>query len=162
MFKKIMVAYDGGDTAMKALDQAIELVKDTPGEIFLISIYTDNDIQAWRLRGSQYPANASELFHPGSNDFLDAEARYVNNFQAGATDKVCRAGIPVHSIITKGKPHTAIVEHAKVICADLVVTGTRNRGTAAKLLIGSVADSIIRNAPCPVMVVGEEQAPLSS
>lgn len=156
MFTRIMVAYDGGNIAMRALDQAIELVKDTSAEIYLISVYTDNDIQACRLHGSQYPANANELFHPDSNDFLEAESTYVNSFQAEPTDRICQAGIPVHSIMTKGKPHTAIIEQAKIICADLIVTGTHNRGAAAKLLLGSVSDSIIRNAPCPIMVIGEE------
>lgn len=156
MFTRILVAYDGGNIALRALDKAIALVKDTSAEIHLISIYTDNDIQACRLHGSQYPANANELFHPDSSDFLEAESSYVNSFLAEPTDRVCKAGIPVHSIITKGKPHTAIIEHAKVICADLIVTGTHNRGAAAKLLLGSVSNNIIRNAPCPVMVVGEE------
>jgi len=156
MFTRILVAYDGGNIGRRALDKAIELVRDTSAEIYLISIYTDNDIQACRLHGSQYPANAKDLFHPDSNEFLEAESIYVNSFLAEPTDRVCQAGVSVHSIITKGKPQTAIVEHAKVICADLIVTGTHNRGAAAKLLLGSVSDSLIRNAPCPVMVVGEE------
>ncbi|HWP96374.1 MAG TPA: universal stress protein [Syntrophomonadaceae bacterium] len=153
MLTRILVAYDGGNIAMRALDKAIELAKDTAAEIYLISIYTDNDIQAWRLRCSHYPANAGELFSPNSRDFSAAEAAYVNSLQAEPADKVCQAGIPLHCRITKGKPDTAIVEYAKEVCADLVVTGTHNHGTAAKLLLGSVANSIIRNAPCPVMVV---------
>ncbi|MEN6349551.1 MAG: universal stress protein [Syntrophomonas sp.] len=157
MFTRILVAYDGGNISMKALDKAIELAKDTKAEIYIISIYTDNDIQAWRLRGSHYPANAGDLFNPNGKDFAAAETGYVNSFQVEPVAKVCQAGIPVHCKITKGKPDTAIVEYSKEICADLAVTGTHNRGNAAKLLLGSVADSIIRNAPCPVMVVREEQ-----
>jgi nucleotide-binding universal stress UspA family protein len=156
MFTSLLVAYDGGSIAMKALDKAIELAKDTAAEIYLITIYTDNDIQSWRMRGSNYPANAKELFNPHNDNFSTAEAVYVSSFQAEPADKVNKAGIPLHCRITKGKAHTAIVEYAKEICADLVVTGTRNRGTPAKLLIGSVADSIIRNAPCPVMIVKED------
>jgi len=156
MFKKILVAYDGGNMGMKALDKAIALVKDTSAEIYLISVYTDNDIQAWRLHGSHYPANAKELFQPDSNDISDAESVYVNTFQAEPIEKVSQAGIPVHSVIAKGKPHAAIVEYAKKIHADLIVTGTYNRGAVERILLGSVSESILRNAPCPVMVVGED------
>ncbi|NLW91337.1 MAG: universal stress protein [Syntrophomonadaceae bacterium] len=156
MFKKILVAYDGGDISMRALDKAIELAKDTPAEIHLISVYGENDIQALRLHGTQYPANANELFHPGSEDYKEAEKNYITLFQVESAERVRQAGIPVHPIVTKGKPHQAIVEHAKKVRACLIVTGTHNQGTAAKLLLGSVADSLIRHAPCPVMVVGEK------
>jgi len=155
MFRRILVAYDGGNIAMKALDKAIDLAKDTSAEIHLISVYSDNDIQAWRLHGSHYPANAKELFQPDSNDFSDAESIYVNTIQAEPIDKVRQAGITVHPVITKGKPHAAIIEHAKKIHTDLIVTGAYNRGAIEKLLLGSVSESILRNAPCPVMVVGE-------
>lgn len=153
MFSRVLVAYDGGSIAMSALDKAIELAKDTAAEIYLISVYTDNDIQSWRLQGSHYPANARELFSPNGMDFALAETGYVNSFLVGPAAKVRQAGIPVQFKITKGNAHTAIVEYAKEISADLVVMGTHNRGTAAKLVIGSVADSVIRKAPCPVMVV---------
>lgn len=156
MFKKILVAYDGGDIAMRALDKAIELAKDSPAEIHLISVYSENDIQSLRLHGTQYPANANELFHPGSDNYKEAEKNYIALFQIESAEKVKQAGIPVHSIVTKGKPDQAIVEHAKKMHACLIVTGTHNRGAAAKLLLGSVADSLIRHAPCPVMVVGEK------
>ncbi|MEN6391379.1 MAG: universal stress protein [Syntrophomonas sp.] len=156
MFTRILVAYDGGNISMRALDKAIELAKDTEAEIYIISIYTDNDIQSWRLHGSHYPANARELFSPNGMDFALAETGYVNTFQVVPTAKVRQAGIPVHCKVTKGKAHTAIVEYAREICADLAVTGTHNRGSAGKLILGSVADSIVRNAPCPVMVVRED------
>lgn len=155
MFRRIVVAYDGGNIAMKALDKAIDLAKDTSAEIYLISVYSDNDIQAWRLNGSHYPANAKELFQPDSNDFSDAESIYVNTIQAEPIDKVRQAGITVHPVITKGKPNAAIIEYAKRIHADLIVTGTHNRAGIEKLLLGSVSGGIIRHAPCPVMVVGE-------
>lgn len=48
---------------------------------------------------------------------------------------------------------TAIVEYANEIHADLIVMGTHGRSGAARLLIGSVADQVLRTAPCPVLVV---------
>lgn len=155
MFQRIVVAYDGDAIANRALDKAIALAEDTRAEIYLISVYSDHDIQSWRLHDTEYPANASELFHPDSNSFLEAEEVYVSLFLSKPADRVAQAGIPVHNVVTKGKPHTAIVEHAKAICADLIITGTHNRGAAAKMLLGSVSEELIRHAPCPVMVVGE-------
>ena len=56
-------------------------------------------------------------------------------------------------LITSNSPAFAIVEYAKREAIDLIVTGTHGRGAVAHLVMGSVAERVVRTAPCPVLTV---------
>jgi len=60
---------------------------------------------------------------------------------------------PVNRVIVHGHPFVEIIRHAKEIHADLIVMGTHGRGAIAHMLIGSVAEKVVRKAPCPVLTV---------
>lgn len=55
-----------------------------------------------------------------------------------------------------GMPGPAVVEYARSVGAALVIAGTRGLGGAARFMLGSVSDHLVRHAPCPVLVGGEE------
>jgi nucleotide-binding universal stress UspA family protein len=59
----------------------------------------------------------------------------------------------VRALVTSDAPARAIVEYAKQEHIDLIVTGTHGRGAMAHLLMGSVAERVVRTAPCPVLTV---------
>jgi nucleotide-binding universal stress UspA family protein len=56
-------------------------------------------------------------------------------------------------VITSNTPAQAIVSYANDAYVDLVVVGTHGRGGMAHLLMGSVAERVVRTAPCPVLTV---------
>ena len=56
-------------------------------------------------------------------------------------------------IITSNTPALAIVGYARDARVDLIVMGTHGRGAMAHLLMGSVAERVVRTAPCPVLTV---------
>ena len=56
-------------------------------------------------------------------------------------------------VLTSNAPAHAITEYAKEAAVDLLVLGTHGRGAVAQLLTGSVADRVVRTAPCPVLTV---------
>lgn len=60
---------------------------------------------------------------------------------------------PVNQVVTDGHPFVEIIRHARQIKADLIVMGTHGRGAIAHMLIGSVAEKVVRKAPCPVLTV---------
>lgn len=155
MFAKILVAYDDGNVAKKALDKAIELAQDLSADIHLISVYDRNNVQSWGLRGHRYPEDAEKLYKPDNEDFSEAEAKYLEYFLSEPAARVRQAGIAVHCQVMGGNPSPAIAEYARTICADLLVMGTHNRGAAVRFFLGSVANDLIHTAPCPVMVVRE-------
>jgi nucleotide-binding universal stress UspA family protein len=65
------------------------------------------------------------------------------------------AGLKVRTALRTGVPHREIVALALDERADLVVLGTHGRGGIDRALLGSVADRVIRTAPCPVLSVRE-------
>jgi nucleotide-binding universal stress UspA family protein len=62
-------------------------------------------------------------------------------------------GVTVEFLVWQGDPGEVVVEAAASERVDLVVVGSHGRGSVGRLLIGSVSDHIVRNAPCPVLVV---------
>ena len=63
------------------------------------------------------------------------------------------AGLKVRPALRTGVPHEEIVALATDELADLLVIGTHGRGGMSRALIGSVADRVVRLAPCPVLTV---------
>jgi nucleotide-binding universal stress UspA family protein len=55
--------------------------------------------------------------------------------------------------MTSGSPAYAIVDYAQEYDIDLIVMGTHGRGALAQLMMGSVAERVVRIAPCPVLTV---------
>ena len=62
-------------------------------------------------------------------------------------------GVNVTFLVWTGDPGESIVSAAEAENVDLVVVGTHGRGTIGRLLLGSVSEHVVRNAPCPVLVI---------
>jgi nucleotide-binding universal stress UspA family protein len=62
--------------------------------------------------------------------------------------------VPITATVRMGRPAKTIVEHADAMHADLIVMGTRGRTGLAHMIAGSVAERVVRTAPCPVLTVG--------
>jgi nucleotide-binding universal stress UspA family protein len=62
-----------------------------------------------------------------------------------------RARLSVRSV--RGKPRTAIVAHARKLRAKYIVMGSHGHSAAYDLLVGSVAQAVLRKAPCPVLII---------
>ena len=62
-------------------------------------------------------------------------------------------GVRLETVILEGKPAAEIVKYAREKAVDLIVIGTQGKRGIERILLGSVAESIIRAAPCKVLVV---------
>lgn len=69
--------------------------------------------------------------------------------------KARQRGLKARTVVRTGTPHQEIVALATDERADLVVIGTHGRGGLNRALLGSVADRVVRLAPCPVLTVRE-------
>ncbi|MGE0815253.1 MAG: universal stress protein [Vicinamibacterales bacterium] len=72
---------------------------------------------------------------------------------AAARQRAANAGVVADTMIRGGHPAREILAVTAELAADLLVLGTHGRGGVEHLLLGSVAEKIVRKAPCPVMVV---------
>jgi nucleotide-binding universal stress UspA family protein len=75
----------------------------------------------------------------------------------------CRGqGVPTLARVVAGAPHQGIVDTAKQEGADFIVMGTHGRGALERFFIGSVADRVIRTAPCAVVTTRETSTAAAS
>jgi len=147
MFKRILVAVDGSPTANRGLKSAIDMASDQQATMLVLHVVNDaaavpategfipadlieSMVESMRESGSSILARATQLArHRG----LDAEALLVET--AGRT-------VP-ETILVTARKHKA----------DLIVLGTHGRRGLRRVLLGSDAEEVLREAKVPVMLV---------
>lgn len=140
--KKILVPTDFSEHSAKAIRYGAELAATFGGELHLLHSVEATPIMYGE--GSGIP----ELL-------ADREAAATKQLEAVKVDASgdCR----VRRKVVKGHPFVEIVRYAKDNTIDLLVIGTHGRGAIAHMLLGSVAERVVRKAPCPVLVVRDEE-----
>jgi nucleotide-binding universal stress UspA family protein len=138
-FKHILIAVDDTPVSARAVELASELAKSLGAAVALLHV-VDPALVVTPEAGL---ATAKLM--------ADAE-REGRRLLAGFRD---RMALPVGTLefLQTGEPAPMIVKTAKEWPADLVVIGTRARGGVRRALLGSVADGVMRHAPCPVLVI---------
>lgn len=94
------------------------------------------------------------LFGDSVKEFSPAGREWATLLEEWA-DGARRAGLEVSTLLRGGVPYREVVDAAGAERVDLVLLATHGRGEIHRLLVGSVADKVIRMAPCPVMTVRE-------
>ncbi len=139
-FQRILIAIDGSPLAAHAADVGIELARSLNGEVALI--HAVDPAQNW-VPESGVPA--AELIKLAEQD----GKRLLAEFAPRATLQA-----PPLEFVQVGKPATEIVKAAKDWRADMIVIASHGRGGVSRVLLGSVAEGVMRHASCPVLVVG--------
>ena len=101
------------------------------------------------------------VLHVMDNAFLRPMANDPRAVEAGVTGRLLdtltdedRAALHAVAVVrTSGPPADEIVAYAKAEAIDLIVLGTHGRPGVAHLLMGSVAEKVVRTAPCPVLTL---------
>jgi universal stress protein A len=88
---------------------------------------------------------------------MEIEAAAAKQTDGLLTDEERRTHQAIAVTITAGSPSAAIVDYARRHDIDLAVLGTHGRGALSHLLMGSVAERVVRTAPCPVLTVRDHQ-----
>ena len=90
-----------------------------------------------------------------ARDVFEAARAWVEKMLAERAATGTASGLQARWIVRTGVPHKEIVAAAARERADVIVLGTQGRGGIDRALLGSVADRVIRLAPCPVLTVRE-------
>ena len=137
--EKILVPLDFSPASMVALDYAVWLAKQFHAAIHLVHVYP--------------PDEASSVPGAGHLLFQSAEAiERLNEELTGIHRKHVPTFCPENCHIRGGRPYEEIVRLAREIDADLIALSTRGHSGLKHLLLGSTAERVVRNAPCPVLV----------
>jgi hypothetical protein len=135
--ERILVAVDGSEFSDAAVDQAISLGGICNSKIYIISVV------------DLYPEQMAV-----APVLVEKMSEEVRKHLESAAKKVEKAGIPFETIVRMGgKPQDFIVQEAKDRSVDLITMGTQGRTGLDRVFMGSVAQNVIGNAPCPVLVV---------
>jgi nucleotide-binding universal stress UspA family protein len=141
--KNILVATDFGEAADAALTYGRELARTFGSTLHVLHVADDVFV---RLGGDAYVAVLPDL-----QKELEQTARQQLDQLLIDNDK---KPIPVtKAVVTSSAAAAAIVQYAKELDVNLIVIGTHGRGAVAHLLMGSVAERVVRTAPCPVLTV---------
>jgi universal stress protein A len=137
--KKILVATDFSKGSDEALAAAIEVAKRTGAPLELLHVL--------ELGVEQFPFGLSY------DDDRGGLIPWIDRELAHRADDATRAGVVSQTKMLMGSPPTEILQRAREIGADLIVIGTHGRRGLAHMVLGSVAEHVVRRAVCPVLTV---------
>jgi len=140
--RSILVPVDGSKGANSAAAFATTLALATGAELTLLHVFDNPSAACIGLR--QLP----------QAEFDQTIQRVAQGSFDAAREAIAEVGTPtVHTKVTLGDPGKEIVAIATSDRFDLVVMGTRGLSPMKELLLGSVSETVMRHAPCPVTVV---------
>ncbi len=140
--RTVVVATDFSPTSELAVDYGCDLAATFDGTVHLLHVVENprlgpGSAEIW---GFSLPALVERLER-------SAETRLASM----VSDRASAA--PIVPVARVGEPFVEIVRYAREQQADLLVLGTHGRGPIAHMFLGSVAEKVVRTAPCPVLTV---------
>lgn len=145
---KLIVGFDGGNPALSALDQAVRFCATWPGTEVIVVQATDGAVRA--LPGESTEATEGRLLR---NLLGTIEARFALMEDQGTNIRSARAA----AHLSQKDPIEALTSLAYLEAADLILVGKSDKGGIERLVLGSVAEGVLRKAPCSVLVCREPQ-----
>jgi universal stress protein A len=140
-WKRFCCAIDFSEPSRLAMQDAAELTRRFDGQLELLHVHPPSA-----------PAVAIEPV-PAPPDVVQAAVHELRDTMAPWEEEAARiARRPVRSTLSPGSPADEIVRFARERAMDVVVLGTHGRQGLERLLLGSVAERVVREAPCPVIV----------
>jgi glycine betaine transporter len=153
-YQKILVPVDFAAHSVEAIRRAVDLAQHYAAALTLIYVYEPLDYALPEGYALYTPEQVGRLME----EFKDRLRQMARDVEAQGVGSV-------QSQVLNGAAAIEIVEFAKEHDFDLIVMGTHGRKGLSHLLMGSVAESVLRTAHCPVLTVKateEGEAPASS
>lgn len=145
-YRNILIATDGSENTQRAISYGIEIAKLSGAAVYALYVVNTSPI-------------ISEYWTIGKKNVYEI-IRSEGEKAVFEVKKIGEAsGVEVKEVVLDGYPSNAIIDFAENNNIDLIVMGTLGKTGLDKLLIGSVAEKVVRGSKVPVMVVrGEKQS----
>lgn len=147
--KKILVPIDGSPVSKTAAEKAVELANKYNSKIIFIYVVDTRGIYTYDVGGIisvpfNYPKITEELIQVKTK-FLDAFISMLN-----ITNEY-------EKVVLHGEPSSKILDYAKKEKPDMIVMGRRGFSKIKRFFIGSVTQRVVSDAPCPVLIINDEE-----
>jgi nucleotide-binding universal stress UspA family protein len=140
----IVLAIDGSEEAKLAAQAAAEISGGTGSEVHLLYVMpAEKQLIGYHRYSQDVKESLLEQARKEARKFLDEQAESVRS----------SGGTVAQTYLASGRADEEIVELSEEIGAGIVVVGSRGLGGVKRALIGSVSESVVRHAHCPVLVV---------
>ncbi len=148
MIRKILVATDGSETALKAGNYAVELAKQLGGSITILSVVDNRSLTNYYMVPPE--ATPIHIVEP-VQDFL----REAAEKEVAVIKKLCdKGGVPCRTVVSSGHPAEEIIKVAERSRSHLIILGSHGKGALAAAFLGSVTYGVIhKETHIPVLVV---------
>ena len=143
--EKILCPTDFSELSVGAMQYAVQLAEKFGAQLHLLHV-VDQTYQYWMAMGPEaVPAGPTpeELMKTAKKQMEEFVGKYVPEKLQASTE------------VVSGRPFLEIIRIARERKSDLIVIGTHGRGALRQVLLGSVAEKVVRKAPCPVLTVRE-------
>ncbi len=145
--KTIMVPVDFSETSDVALSYARAFADAFGSALHVVHVVQDPYAQPWAAEA--YGFSLGSLVEQWKQQSEQRLKELVPDAAGGAAAST--------RVVLMGHPFVEIVQYAKEHNVDLIVMGTHGRGAVAHMLLGSVAEKVVRKAPCAVLTVRHPQ-----
>ncbi|UWG48529.1 Nucleotide-binding protein, UspA family [Halanaeroarchaeum sp. HSR-CO] len=140
LYDRILVPTDGSDATERAVVEAVDLAAAHDATIHALYV----------VNTASFASIPTESSVEGVSEMLEREGDAALDAVEGAANE---RGVPVERVQLDGSPAREIVRYAEQSNCDLVVMGTHGRGGIDRLLLGSVAERVVRSSTVPVLTV---------
>jgi nucleotide-binding universal stress UspA family protein len=150
VYSRILVTLDGSELAERVLPHALSLARCYSATVELVRAYAPPP--------SVISASAATAL-PGTGPIVDpgpvmaAGEEEAEAYLQEVAERFAGEGIVIERLRPDGPAAESIVAEARRSGADLIAMTTHGRGGLGRLVLGSVADEVLRTAPCPVLLV---------
>jgi nucleotide-binding universal stress UspA family protein len=153
LFEKILVPLDGSEHSLKALEIAVQVAKKFNAKITLIHVYSIGVRPIVMPEPTTLTPPSVPIMHPADfSKVVEATRKAGARILTEGEKRVKTEGVQVETLLTEGHTVQEILKTAKDGKFDLIVIGARGISKIREIILGSVSDGVIRNAPCPVLV----------
>ena len=135
MFESVLIATDGSTSVQRAVTVALDLADRFDAAVHALYVVDSDEVDA-------SPEAVRDSYHDALTDRGERALAAIAERSDDAT-----------TAVREGRPASEISKHAREVDADVVALGTRGRHGENRLLLGSVAETVVRTCPVPVLTV---------
>ena len=144
LIRRILVPVDFSESSERAIQYAGQLAAESDARVELVHVLDDPYLAgAW----------PTESYLPSAAVVLDGLADVAATRLAKRAALLTSESVPSKSVVLRGNPARKIIEYATLFNFDVIVMGRHGRSALSHLLMGGVAERVLRTASCPVLTI---------